>query len=155
MIATERKHCPRCNKTMPLGDFYRLRKAADGHQGYCKGCHKGAVKEWQHANPVRRAENKKLSRQRNPETKLEATRRERDRHPEKYRARTALGHAVERGQIIKPECCQDCGNEIDSRLLHGHHKDYSKPLEVEWLCHGCHESVHRGLKRSFAGRRGK
>jgi hypothetical protein len=27
-------------------------------------------------------------------------------------------------------------------LVHGHHPDYSKRLEVVWLCSVCHAAVH-------------
>lgn len=29
--------------------------------------------------------------------------------------------------------------------LHGHHHDYAKPLEIEWLCVACHVAEHRGF----------
>ncbi len=40
------------------------------------------------------------------------------------------------GELTRPSICQDCGS-IDFRL-HGHHEDYRKPLELEWLCSSCH-----------------
>lgn len=29
--------------------------------------------------------------------------------------------------------------------LNAHHADYSRPLDVEWLCIGCHSRRHRGV----------
>lgn len=43
----------------------------------------------------------------------------------------------QRGHLIsKP--CELCGN-IDVEM---HHPDYSKPLDVRWLCTNCHRWVH-------------
>lgn len=32
------KTCVCCGKTKPISDFYRDKKASDGHQSYCKYC---------------------------------------------------------------------------------------------------------------------
>lgn len=62
-----------------------------------------------------------------------------EKYPEKYRARTLLRCAVKIGQIIK-QPCEVCG----SLKVEGHHKDYSKPLEVNWVCIKHHrEKYHR------------
>lgn len=68
--------------------------------------------------------------------------KERKRH-----ARYLLQLAVRRGDIAKPTQCEDCGVEPLARHLHGHHADYSMPLEVEWLCRDCHYDLHRPTKR--------
>ena len=60
--------------------------------------------------------------------------------PEKDRARDVLNRAVRAGHIVRPKSCQECGDE--DRRLHGHHSDYSRPLDVEWLCPGCHPTRH-------------
>ena len=45
---------------------------------------------------------------------------------------------------VKSDACEGCGKWCeDARKLHGHHSDYSKPLEVEWLCASCHGKKHR------------
>lgn len=40
---------------------------------------------------------------------------------------------------LTPEPCQACGTTTDGQK---HHHDYSKPLDVEWLCRGCHGALH-------------
>ena len=172
MPRTAYKRCSKCEAEKVLEAFYRAKKAKDGRQAYCKECaravsleHEKAnpgmaarrTKEWAKRNPKHRARLKKESRLRNPKTRREAIRRERERYPEKYRARTTLGHAVERGRVVKPTSCEVCGFEPeDSLLIHGHHHDYSKPLEVHWLCHHCHDALHKGgLKKDFSGKMSK
>lgn len=58
---------------------------------------------------------------------------------EKTKAREILNSAVRSGDIIKPTMCEACGKK---KKLNGHHEDYSKPLEVEWLCNACHSEKH-------------
>lgn len=50
--------------------------------------------------------------------------------------------AVKNGDLIPATHCEDCGKPADGRALDGHHHDYSKPLEVTWLCRSCHKYEH-------------
>lgn len=58
----------------------------------------------------------------------------------KTKAWSAVGNAILLGKIEKPIYCELCG-AFDVKI-HAHHSDYSKPLEVLWLCHGCHMTLH-------------
>lgn len=64
------------------------------------------------------------------------------KYPDKFKARYALNDAVKAGKIIKPDMCEMCRKQLK---LHGHHHDYSKALEVKWLCQSCHVLIHRPL----------
>ena len=63
-----------------------------------------------------------------------------ERNPLKYKARSELNNAVVTGNIIKPKVCEECGIEAN---LHGHHDDYTKALDVRWLCQPCHADWHK------------
>lgn len=61
------------------------------------------------------------------------------------RARNLVRNALKRGTLIRPDTCSKCGDTPtpakDGRSrIQGHHHDYSKPLDVEWLCAKCHRS---------------
>lgn len=55
----------------------------------------------------------------------------------KDKARAITKNAIESGALIKKPC-EVCGDI----KVEGHHPDYSKPLEVNWLCKRHHSSLH-------------
>jgi hypothetical protein len=59
------------------------------------------------------------------------------RDPAKKHARNLLQSAVRHGKI-KRRPCEICQSERSQ----AHHEDYSKPLEVRWLCQLHHAEVH-------------
>lgn len=61
----------------------------------------------------------------------------RHKFPEKEKAHKKLQTAVRKGLILKMPCLI-CGNEKSE----GHHPDYTKPLEVIWLCRKHHYQAH-------------
>ena len=65
-------------------------------------------------------------------------------------ARKALSEAVRTGRLQRPEVCERCGG---SGPIEGHHADYSRPLDVEWLCVPCHTAEDPGRKRFGPGPR--
>lgn len=62
------------------------------------------------------------------------------KNPEKSRAHLKVKQALKAGKLKKEPCF--CGElKVD-----GHHPDYSKPLEVIWLCRLHHKQLHSKLK---------
>lgn len=59
----------------------------------------------------------------------------------KMRARWRAWDAVRRGVLTRQPC--RCGNPKSE----AHHEDYSKPLDVQWLCKSCHEELHMVQER--------
>lgn len=55
----------------------------------------------------------------------------------KIHARAAANNAVRDGLIARMPC-QVCGRPKAQM----HHEDYSKPLDVRWLCFPCHTELH-------------
>lgn len=151
------KRCRSCGETKPLSEFYVHPQMADGHLNHCKVCkrayqarrveEKSRDPEWATAE-AERHRNKALrqyydSRRGDPAylaKRREIGRRWDARNPEKDRAHTAVGNAVRDGRLHKPDRCEECGA---GGMIHGHHEDYSRPLEVKWLCPSCHMKKHR------------
>ena len=65
------------------------------------------------------------------------------KNPEKRRAHDRAMYAVETGKLIRPDICSSCHKECKP---HAHHEDYSKPLDVIWLCSRCHFLLHHKSK---------
>ena len=63
-------------------------------------------------------------------------------NPLEYAAHKKLTHAVASGKIVK-QPCEICGSTY---RIHGHHDDYSKPLNVRWLCSQHHKQWHKENK---------
>ena len=64
----------------------------------------------------------------------------REANPEAYKAQQLANYAEKKGEI-KKQPCEICKSEI----AYKHHPDYSKPLEVVWLCPSCHKKLHLGI----------
>jgi hypothetical protein len=65
-----------------------------------------------------------------------------EKHREKQNARANLYYNVQKGKVIKPSKCQKCRKKAP---LEAHHKDYSKPLDVIWVCKCCHVKLDKYL----------
>lgn len=132
------KPCNTCLITKPLSEFHVDNRSQDGFRFQCKSCRSIYLKTWSQTetgSESRRKGSQKYWRS----AKGQATQRSKQqKHPEKYKARTALNNAIRHGKITKPATCSECGVTPGPRELHGHHHDYSKPLDVTWLCRQCH-----------------
>lgn len=64
--------------------------------------------------------------------------KERAANPEKYSAHIKTGNAIRDGKLMR-QPCEVCGKA----KAQAHHDDYSKPLEVRWLCVKHHNEHHR------------
>lgn len=133
------KTCILCNTEKPLTEFYRHPQMADGRLGRCKECHKEAVRLNYRANKPK-YQLYDQARAKTPSRKamlLEYQRQRRQRFPMKAVAWNAVNNAVRDGRL-KRQPCEVCGaTEVEA-----HHPDYSRPLDVRWLCFKHHRETH-------------
>ena len=95
------------------------RMSAEWHKEYSKKYY---------SNPVNRKRRNRITRERN-KAGLNAL---------KVMARTIAHHAIERGELVRGKCSVCGGSKTEA-----HHRDYTKPLMIEWLCKKCHMAEHR------------
>lgn len=76
---------------------------------------------------------------RNREREKARLKASRQRQPEKTRARVAVHQAIQEGRLEKLPC-EVCGT---TERVEAHHDDYSRRLDVRWLCTTHHGEVHR------------
>ena len=72
-------------------------------------------------------------------TPAERKREYRKQNPDKDRANQIVRIEKKHGRLV-PQPCEVCGKE----KVDAHHEDYSKPLEVVWLCKKHHRQLHIG-----------
>jgi hypothetical protein len=143
------KTCRACAQSKPLGDFYRHPKMTDGAFGSCKECVKARVRQHRAENLERVREydrNRPNAAERAAAHLIRAKERgygKGRRYPtdDKRRARNIVDSAIRDGKL-KAKPCERCGFALG---VQAHHEDYSKPLDVVWLCTKCHGARHREI----------
>ena len=147
------KICTKCNQEKNESEFQIRRASNDGLTARCKKClseydksrannpnRVAARREYQKTEAYRlscRAASKKYSKE-HGDKRLEQTRRYREKNEKKYKCHGIVGYAMKCGYLVR-ENCEACG----SANTHAHHDDYSKPLDVRWLCSLCHKKWHK------------
>ena len=127
----ETKQCSGCKIEKGLSNFSKNRSRKDGIQHSCKKCCREYDRKYRQTNggkEVRRRACQRFDRKRQLLC------------PEKLKSRHASRYAVKAGKLIRPDHCESCFKECKPE---GHHKDYSKPLDVDWLCQECHKKLCR------------
>lgn len=64
------------------------------------------------------------------------------------RAASAVRSAIKRGLLQRPSACDQCNGQ-DGRIEAAHH-DYSRPLDVRWLCASCHRTWDRAMPKTIS-----
>lgn len=145
------KTCFKCLQSLPLDAFYKHSAMGDGHLGKCKECTKSDVKNHRAENleriraydklrasvPHRIAARKEYAKtDAGKAAHKKALHVSKFRFPERAKARNAVSNATRDGRLEKLPCFV-CGERAEA-----HHPDYSRPLDVVWLCVHHHKQAH-------------
>jgi hypothetical protein len=146
------KRCFKCQCEKPLDDFYKHSRMGDGRLNKCKECTKKDVLEHRLANlakvraydrmrgsmPHRVAARAEYAKTAAYQESHKATAAKwQAKHPERKKATVAVNNAVRDGRL-KKQPCWVCGDKAQA-----HHPDYSRPLDVVWLCPPHHKQTHK------------
>jgi hypothetical protein len=148
------KRCPRCGVDKPLTDFYVRRSGtrAGRPSAYCKRCtiEITIVRKQAHPEATRAAQRRyvKAHPEKATATRLNWAAANPDAMRTIWRAQAAVKRALKTGALVKPALCVECGQP--GRRIEGAHHDYSKPLDVRWLCSSCHRRYDKQPKRGTA-----
>ena len=135
----EVKVCIVCERGLPISEFHKQKSSRDGLRGKCKECTKAYCKEYHHRNREHHRINCKQYYLDHKQECKDRVQEYREKHPEKRAAHALVTQAMRKGILIK-QPCEVCGE----LKVEAHHDDYSKPLDVRWLCGVHHKEAHYG-----------
>ena len=144
------KQCKRCLKELPADTGFYL------SDNSCKECRKAMVRENRAKNIeyYREYDNARANRPDRVKARIEyaktpqgieasnkAKKKWTEMNAKKRAVANVVNNAIRDGKIKKPSSCQAC-KKSECRI-EGHHEDYDKPLNIEWLCSSCHRKWHK------------
>jgi hypothetical protein len=157
------KNCNKCGELLPLESFNKKPHTKDKRATICKKCTSIYSKkrleflsqdpEWVakkreacrlSARKVRAINGLSSSHRLNAEKTIQEGR---IKNPERHLARLAVKKAL-RSRLIFRKPCYLCGKEKSQ----AHHENYSKPLEVRWLCAQHHADIHVEIRKTNKSR---
>ena len=123
----DQKKCGACGVFREKSLFHRDKSRKDGLFRICKECSRmRAPRVWKKRPAEARRHNVKEYEEKNKNKVL---------------AWKKLNQAIRTGSVVRwPVCALP---ECDSTRVQAHHADYSRPLDVIWLCQPHHKQIHR------------
>jgi hypothetical protein len=156
------KACKGCKIEKSLDLFHKQPKTIDGHVNFCIACVSYKRKIFRQNNKDLLSEREK-KRAKNPDriakhkeylkkylltdkgkiARDKSLRNYNERYPLKKAAHILTSRAIRHGKLINPKICSVCNS---TNLIQAHHDDYTKPIDVRWLCLSCHFEWHKKNK---------
>lgn len=136
-----RKRCGKCGRELPISEFNKNRNSRDGHSFRCRSCASEYNKARYAANKERFKSDIYAYRAEHPEQVLRTREKTCEKNPTQRNAYRVLQQAMECGLVENPGYCYGCGCTEEEHRIEAHHHDYSKPLDIIWLCTPCHRRM--------------
>lgn len=138
------KKCFKCKLKKKRSLFYKHSRMGDGLLGKCKKCAKRDVrlnyfKNKGHYILYEKERNKRSIRK---EQKKRYGVLRKKRYPGKVKANQVVSNAI-RDKKLTRKPCEVCGTQ---ERVQAHHRDYRRPLMINWLCFNHHKEWHLNHK---------
>jgi len=101
---------------------------------------KEAQRKWQNENKEKYLKFQKKWREENKEKLNEEKRKWQKEYRKRNKNIIQAYKKSEKIKIPKNQKCENCKKEL---AIHKHHEDYSKPLNIKFLCLSCHRQLHK------------
>jgi hypothetical protein len=137
-MTTEIKTCNTCGEEKPRSEFYKHSQMTDGLLNKCKRCccAEAVIHRNKHIDAYREYDRQRAKLPHRKALSALHGVRLRTQFPEHVSAYIAVHYAVQTGKLI-PLPCFVCGAKAEA-----HHPDYSRKLDVVWLCPVHHKQAH-------------
>ena len=135
------KECSCCHRVLPLSEFNKNKNSNDGLQDKCRHCFSEYNKKRYAARREKFKSDVKKYREENPRALFNTRLKTCSKNPSRMRACRVIEAALNAGIIERPHRCFGCGCSDQEHRIEAHHHDYSKPLDVIWLCTPCHRRM--------------
>ena len=145
------KTCKQCGFDNPMTEYYQHKEMADGHLNKCKSCVRSRIANYveKNADKVKQYDKIRNKLPHRVEAKKAYAKTEKGKlalrkthknyvknYPLRYAAHIITGNAIRDGKLVRQPCFI-CGGKSEA-----HHPDYSRPLDVVWLCDFHHKQAH-------------
>lgn len=143
-----KKKCCKCGRLLEINNFYKHKEMADGYLNTCKECHntQNRLCREQNYEHYKNYEKGRMHTNKRKELVKKYVKKYRQAHPGRSAIYSAVNTAIKKGQLIKPSSCSMCGTFTK---LVAHHIDYSKPLNVIFICQRCHKKTHVATNKNL------
>lgn len=131
------KICEKCGASEKEASFKSKKDTPERHLDFCVPCRAKQRRLEYQKGKGKSAHLKASKKYANSKKGKQSKSRWREKNPNKLYSHGVVAYRVKTGELVK-QPCEFCG----SLNVHAHHDDYSKPLEVRWLCPLHHKQWH-------------
>ena len=134
------KRCSGCKIEKELLEFSRNKSRKDGLKNECKKCCRDYTQSEAGKAAHKRANQKYFQTSAGKIARQKGDQKHHKLYPERAKAHRIVRTAIRKGILIRPSNCESCS---ENGFIESHHEDYSKPLDVNWLCTKCHAKLRK------------